>query len=87
VLNLVIGATDTPTLRQVLSQKNIPVESLVLASTSKVVPAALERLGKGPTLIYGFADDDSDSVQSSNSRRRRVLANGKFLSLFFGEDT
>ena len=87
VLNLVIGATDTPTLRQVLRQNNIPAESLVLASTGKVVPAALERLGKGPTMIYGFADDDSDSVQSSNSRRRRVLANGKFLSLFFGEDS
>jgi short-subunit dehydrogenase len=86
VLNLVIGATDTPTLRQVLRQKNIPAESLVLASTGEVVPAALARLGKGPTLIYGFADDDSDSVQSSNSRRRRVLANGKFLSLFFGDD-
>jgi len=86
VLNLVIGATDTPTLRHVLRQKNIPAESLVLASTGEVVPAALARLGKGPTLIYGFADDDSDSVQSSNSRRRRVLANGKFLSLFFGDD-
>jgi short-subunit dehydrogenase len=87
VLNLVIGATDTPTLRAVLREKNIPVETLVLARASEVVPAALERLGKGPTLIYGFGDDDADSVQSSGSRRKRVLANGKFLSLFFGEDT
>jgi short-subunit dehydrogenase len=87
VLNLIIGATDTPTLRGVLQQKNIPAESLVLARTSEVVPTALARLGKGPTLIYGFADDDSDSVQSSASRRKRVLANGKFLSLFFGEDS
>jgi uncharacterized protein len=87
VLNLVIGATDTPTLREVLRQKNIPAESLVLARTSEVVPAALARLGKGPTLVYGFADDDSDTVKSSGSRRKRILDNGKFLSLFFGEDS
>jgi uncharacterized protein len=87
VLNLVIGATDTPTLREVLRQKDIPMESLVLARTSEVVPAALARLGKGPTLVYGFADDDSDTVKSSGSRRKRILDNGKFLSLFFGEDS
>lgn len=87
VLNLVIGATDTPTLREVLRQKDIPAESLVLARTDDVVPAALARLGAGPTLIYGFADDDSDTVKSSGSRRKRILDNGKFLSLFFGEDS
>jgi uncharacterized protein len=87
VLNLVIGATDTPTLREVLRQKNIPVESLVLARTSDVVPAALAHLGTGPTLVYGFADDERDAVKSSGSRRQRVLDNGAFLSLFFGEDS
>jgi short-subunit dehydrogenase len=87
VLNLVIGATDTPTLREVLRQKDIPLESLVLARTSEVVPAALARLGKGPTLVYGFADDDGDAVKSSVSRRKRILESGKFLSLFFGEDS
>lgn len=87
VLNLVIGATDTPTLREVLRQKDIPAEGLVLARTSEVVPAALARLGQGPTLVYGFADDDSDTVKSSGSRRKRILDNGKFLSLFFGEDS
>lgn len=87
VLNLVIGATDTPTLREVLRQKNIPAESLVLARTDEVVPAALARLGSGPTLVYGFAEDDGDSVKSSARRRARVLENGRFLSLFFGEDS
>jgi uncharacterized protein len=87
VLNLIIGATDTPTLREALSQRNIPVESLVLARTSDVVPATLARLGAGPTLIYGFADDERDTVKSSGSRRQRVLDNNKFLSLFFGEDS
>jgi short-subunit dehydrogenase len=87
VLTLVIGATDTPTLRKVLQQKGIPAESLVLARSSEVVPVALEHLGKGPTLVYGFAADDADAVQSADRRRNRVLANGKFLSLFFGEDS
>jgi len=87
VLNLIIGATDTPTLREVLRQRHIPAESLVLARTSEVVPAALARLGAGPTLIYGFADDDSDTVKSAGSRRKRILDSGKFLSLFFGEDS
>jgi short-subunit dehydrogenase len=86
VLNVVIGATDTPTLREVLRRKDIPVESLVLANSRDVVTAALGQLGNGPTLVYGFAEDDADSVQSALSRRKRVLANGTFLSLFFGED-
>jgi short-subunit dehydrogenase len=86
VLNLVIGATDTPTLRRVLQEKGIPADSLVLARTDEIVSAALARLGKGPTFVYGFEADDPDAVQSSMSRRKRVLANGKFLSLFFGED-
>jgi short-subunit dehydrogenase len=86
VLNLVIGATDTPTLREVLHRKNVPADSLVLAKTCDVVPAALDRIADGPTLVYGFAEDDPDSVQSSARRRERVHANGRFLSLFFGED-
>jgi uncharacterized protein len=87
VLNLVIGATDTPTLRRVLQEKDIPAESLVLARASEVVPASLARLGKGPTFVYGMKEDDPDTVQSSNRRRERVLATGKFLSLFFGEES
>jgi uncharacterized protein len=87
VLNLVIGATDTPTLRDVLRRNDIPVESLVLARTNEVVPAALARLGTGPTLVYGVADDDGDAVKSSASRRKRILDSGKFLSLFFGDDS
>jgi uncharacterized protein len=86
VLNLVIGATDTPTLREVLRQKNIPVESLVLASTRDVVPEALAKIKHGPTLVYGVTADHTDTVQSANSRRKRVLASGEFLSLFFGKD-
>lgn len=86
VLNVVIGATDTPTLREVLGRKNIAAEGLVLAKTREVVSAALDRLADGPTLVYGFAADDPDSVQSAARRRARVLANGRFLSLFFGED-
>jgi hypothetical protein len=59
----------------------------VLARTTDVVPAALARLGAGPTLVYGFADDERDTVKSSGSRRQRVLDNGAFLSLFFGQDS
>jgi short-subunit dehydrogenase len=86
VLSLVISATDTPNLRAVVKERNIPIDGLVLARTSEVVPAALARLGQGPTLVYGFADDHPDSVQSSVSRRKRVLASSKFLSNFFGDE-
>lgn len=87
VLNLVIGATDTPTLRQVLRDHSIPAETLALALPSEVVQATLERLGDGPTYVHGLAEDDADTVQSARARRSRVLRTGQFLSLFFGEDT
>jgi uncharacterized protein len=86
VLSLVIGATDTPTLRRVLREHSVPAESIALSVPSEVVPAALNRLGDGPTLVYGFPDDAPDTTHSATKRRERVLRNGKFLSLFFGEE-
>jgi short-subunit dehydrogenase len=86
VLSLVIGATDTPTLRKVLKEHSVPAETMALSVPSEVVPAALEHLGNGPTLVYGFSDDVADTTHSATKRRERVLRNGKFLSLFFGPE-
>jgi short-subunit dehydrogenase len=86
VLSLVIGATDTPTLRKVLRERSFPVDTMTLSVPSEVVPAALKRLGDGPTLVYGFADDVADTTHSATKRRERVLRNGSFVSLFFGPE-
>jgi uncharacterized protein len=86
VLSLVIGATDTPFVRKVLQEHSIPAETLALSVPSEVVPAALEHLGNGPTLVYGFSDDVADTTQSATKRRERVLRNGDFVSLFFGPE-
>jgi short-subunit dehydrogenase len=86
VLNLVISATDTPTLRDVLRKNDVPAESIAMSLPSDVVPAALAHLDQGPTYVHGFAEDVADTVKSSRMRRDRVLQSAEFVSLFFGKD-
>jgi uncharacterized protein len=86
VLNVVIGATDTPTLRAVLEQKGMSPDSVSPALPQDVVRETLQHLHQGPTLVFGATADDPDTVKSSSARRARVHQNAAFLSLFFGED-
>lgn len=87
VLNLVIGATDTPHMRASLAKLNIPgADSYPLASPADVVDAALARLADGPTLIY--PDDQNSAAGATPLGRRRgehVLTMSATSALFIGD--
>ncbi|MER6079296.1 SDR family NAD(P)-dependent oxidoreductase [Streptomyces sp. NPDC001833] len=72
VLGLVLGRTDTPSLRRTLKGKGeaSPGE---LADPNDVAEAALEHLADGPVWIYGSADPTGASPLGMLSRRDAVL--------------
>jgi uncharacterized protein len=72
VLGLVLGRTDTPSLRRVLDAKG---ESYgVLADPVDVAEEALDHLAEGPTWICGSANPTGGSPFGALSRRDAVLA-------------
>jgi short-subunit dehydrogenase len=74
VLNLVIGRTDTPAHREIMTKKNIPFPDNV-ASPDDVAAVGLARLPFGPVHNFGLADDDAGNmVSSAAARRGRILA-------------
>lgn len=86
VLNLVLGSTDTPTLRSALAHHKVPADNLPLALPKDVVRAALANLPSGPTLSYNTPAESKDPLRSGAVRRQNVLDITAFLNLFYGED-
>lgn len=72
VLGLVLGRTDTPSLRRVFDAKGEPYGAL--ADPVDVAEAALDHLADGPTWIYGSANPTGGSPLGALSRRDAVLA-------------
>jgi short-subunit dehydrogenase len=72
VLGLVLGATDTPSLRRVLDAKGGSYGEL--ADPRDVAEEALEHLADGPTWIYGSDDPTGGSPFGALNRRTAVLA-------------
>jgi uncharacterized protein len=72
VLGLVLGRTDTPSLRRVLDAKGEPYGAL--ADPVEVAEEALDHLADGPTWIYGSANPAGGSPLGALSRRDAVLA-------------
>lgn len=72
VLGLVLGRTDTPSLRRVLDAKGEPYGAL--ADPVDVAEAALDHLADGPTWIYGSDNPAGGSPFGALSRRDAVLA-------------
>ena len=66
VLSLVVGATDTPSLRASLDKFGVAVEDLAqhggLAESADVARAGLEHLGDGPTWQMGVPDGAGPSL-------------------------
>jgi uncharacterized protein len=85
VLNLLLDATDTPTLRAAVARHGIALDSLPLALPADVVRVGLAHLGQGPTLIWGGDDKSEHPFQSAHARRQRVVDISKRLSLFYGD--
>ena len=72
VLGLVLGRTDTPSLRRVFDEKGEPYGEL--ADPVDVAEAALDHLADGPTWIYGSQHPTGGSPFGALSRRDAVLA-------------
>jgi len=70
VLALVLGATDTPSLRRSLARLGGQLDGL--ADPGAVATAAIAHLGDGPTWSYGMPDERGPSPLGALPRREAV---------------
>lgn len=84
VLNLQIGATDTPKLRTVFAKNNLSPDLVSLTSSQEVARIGLASLGLGPTLVLSAPQDSGNPLISARLRRERVEVQSSFLDNFYG---
>ena len=72
VLGLVLGRTDTPSLRRMLESQGEPAQGL--ADPHDVARDALDHLADGPTWIFGSDNPTGGSPFGALSRRDAALA-------------
>lgn len=84
VLNLLIGATDTPKLRTVFAKNNLSPDVVPLTSAPDVARIGLANLGQGPTIVPNALEDTGNPLVSTELRRQRVEYQSKFLDHFYG---
>ncbi len=84
VLNLLIGATDTPKLRTVFAKNKLPLDAVPLTTSAEVARVGLATLGQGPTVVLSAAEDSDNPMVSSRRRRERVEWQSRFLDNFYG---
>src|SRR3546814_6955448 len=88
VLNVLLGATDTPMLRERLRLSGISAQAIKLALPDEVARSAIDQLAHGPTYVAYADPEDSDILTSAQARRARVLsASQKFASLLKADCT
>ncbi|MDE2465140.1 MAG: SDR family NAD(P)-dependent oxidoreductase [Alphaproteobacteria bacterium] len=85
VLNVIVGALDTPVFREALKVRNIPFENVSAANPVDVARLALENLSNGPDLIY-WEHDKEGASQLAQSRRQHVIGVGETLQAFYGPE-
>ena len=84
VLNLILGRTDTPALRQLLARNGLPVPA-DLASPEEVAEVGLARLPFGPIHNWGLRDDEAGyAPNSAAARRERILTIERMSQQIFG---
>lgn len=84
VINLLIGATDTPKLRTVFAKFKLSPDAVALTSSQEVARIGLASVGQGPTLVLSAAEDSDNPMISATLRRERVEAQSSFLNNFYG---
>lgn len=84
VLNLLIGATDTPKLRTVFAKNKLPLDAVPLTTSAEVARIGLAKLGQGPTVVLSAAEDSDNPLVSARLRRERVEWQSRFLDNFYG---
>lgn len=74
VLSLVVGATDTPSLRSSLARHGVAVDGLgsTLADPAEVARTGLTHLADGPTWQVGIPDGAGPSLLGALPRRQAV---------------
>jgi short-subunit dehydrogenase len=84
VLNLLIGATDTPKLRTVFAKFKLSPDTVPLTPSAEVARVGLANLSQGPTVVLNAIDDQDNPLVSSNLRRERLEYQSRFLDNFYG---
>lgn len=85
VLNLVIGSTDTPTMREHMAAHGVAVPE-GLATPEEIIPLGLAKLGDGPTLVHPD-DIDVPAGQKTHGdiRREHVIESTRISAQFIGD--
>ena len=83
VLTLLFKIADTPTLRQVLAKRGLPIEAAGASDAATLARGTIDALGSGP--IYNPDETDPDDpVTSNTARRARVEAKSELMKMFYG---
>jgi short-subunit dehydrogenase len=84
VLNLILGRTDTPALRELLARSGLPVPA-GLASPEEIAEVGMARLPFGPVHNWGLRDDEVGYAPNSAAmRRERILTVERMSQQMFG---
>jgi uncharacterized protein len=86
VLNLLIGATDTPKLRAVFARNGISPDVVPLTPAEEVARVGLANLGDGPTVVLVDPGESENPLTSRSVRRDRVVWQSTFLNNFYGPE-
>lgn len=86
VLNVLIGATDTPKLRTVFARNNLSPDAVPLTLAEDVARVALAHLGDGPTVVLDALENEDNPMLSRRLRRERVVYHSEFLNHFYGPE-
>jgi short-subunit dehydrogenase len=89
VLSLVVGATDTPSLRASLEKFGVSMDTLsqmsAIADSADVAREGLTHLGDGPTWQVGVDDGGGPSLLGSLPRRHAVELITQGHDMLFGD--
>jgi len=86
VLNVLIGATDTPKLRTIFARNNLPSDAVALTEAGDVARVGLASLGEGPTIVLNALEEDANPLMSRRLRRERTIRESEFLNNFYGPE-
>lgn len=82
VQTLLFKIADTPTLREVLGRKNIPIEATGAVPPARLARETIAALPDGP--LFNFDEDSPDNPLTSGTiRRARVVAVSEQLEGFY----
>tara|TARA_R110002110_G_C13470525_1_gene720971 strand:+ start:87873 stop:88715 length:843 start_codon:yes stop_codon:yes gene_type:complete len=86
VLNLVIGSTDTPTMREHMAAHGMALPEGGLPTPEEIIPLGLARLGDGPSLVHPDDVDVSAGDKSHGDvRRDHVIESTRVSAQFIGD--